>query len=81
MRLAIVFSAALLALSPLAMASNTNPTGQSRNDAGAGGNVTPGGQSKESGAAAGQDGMPSPTPPSGEKPSGDRDKGKASGDN
>ncbi|PNG28008.1 hypothetical protein [Methylocella silvestris] len=80
MRLAIGFSAIVLALSAPATASNTNPTGQSRNDAGAGGNTMTEG-SKERGGAAGQDGMPSPTPRNGEKPSGDHNKGKASGDN
>ncbi|ACK51697.1 hypothetical protein Msil_2778 [Methylocella silvestris BL2] len=74
MKLMIGAAIALLASSQIAAAQNTNPTGQSRNDAGAGEKANTEGGS--TGAAAGQDGLPSSIPPGANKPSGQIDKGK-----
>ncbi|PNG25636.1 hypothetical protein [Methylocella silvestris] len=76
MKLMIGLSIALLAWSQIAAAQNTNPTGQSKNDAGAGEKANTEGANSSTGAAAGQDGLPSAIPPGANKPSGQIDKGK-----
>ena len=68
MNFIVMLSAAMLAFSPIALAQgyDTNQTGQSMNKDGPKGDTNPSTGSKEPGGpgnAAGQDGLPSRTPP------------------